>query len=254
VAAGTVLVQDSHRMVTGRVVAQDTGAAVPGGKVLVRLTSASGQDIDYVEAAVAPSGQFQAVVPGGWKKAVAFYLPPAGFGEATSGEIENRELQEIDAPFTITGPNSVPFQLFNVITDGKIETQVRWDGDDPLKVSLIGRRPGQNDVAAPFAEAVGTSPLVISYDATPDDVARGVTWRLAIMDPSGGDATGVMGTVHITTPADSTIQPKFEHERVQLRSGDLWPSEALTTQFVADLASTTTGGLHGLISLNRVCT
>ncbi len=253
-AAGTVLVQDSHRMVTGRVVTQDTGAAVPGGKVLVRLTSASGQDVDYVEAAVAPSGQFQAVVPGGWKKAVAFYVPPAGFGEATSGEIENRELQEIDAPFTITGPNSVPFHLFNVITDGKIETQVRWDGDDPLKVSLIGRRPGQNDVAAPFAEAVGTSPLVISYDATPDDVARGVNWRLAIMDPSGGDAIGVMGTVHITTPADSTIRPKFERERVQLRSGDLWPNEALTTQFIADLASTTTGGLHGLISLNRVCT
>jgi len=247
--------QDMQRTVAGRVVTRDNGSAVPGGKVLVKLTSASGQDISYVEAAVAPSGLFQAVVTGGWKKAVAYYLPPNGFGEATSQEIENREINEIDLPFAITGPNSVPFHLFSVITTGRIEAQVEWPGGRELTVGLAGRAPNHaNENESPFPLVAGKSPLVISRIVEPEDLLRGVNWRLTIMDPSGGDATGVKGTIHLTTPADSAIHPKFERERIELRSGDFWPSAALTSQFIADLATSTSGGRHGLISLTRTCT
>lgn len=104
----------------------------------------------------------------------------AGFAPITYAGIETlrveneQEQREWTTSFVVQGDHSVPFELFNVIATGTIQVEVSWVGDsDELQVELTGRRrPGLPDPAAPYAEGVGTSPLVLSYDVTGEDLAR----------------------------------------------------------------------------------
>lgn len=168
--------------------------------------------------------------------------------------IEEKEEKEYTSSFRIEGPNSVPFELFNVLKAGSIQVEVSWTGaSETLKIELTGRRrPDLEDPAALYNEASGTSPLTLSYDVTDDDLARGVGWRLAIYDLHGsGDAEG---TIRIRVPFDLELSKLFRREKISLRSGDLWPSNTLQAQFLASLAAASGEGLHCIISLNRPLT
>ena len=172
---------------------------------------------------------------------------------ACNGEDEIAE-KETTSSFRIDGANSVPFELFSVLTAGTIQAEVNWTGaSDNLSVVLTGRRrPHLPDPTAAYAEATGASPLVLSYDVSEEDLDRGVGWRLAIYDVHGaGDAEGA---IRITTPYDAALEDTFEKEKVSLRSGDLWPSAELQAQFLDSLAVTSAKGLHSIISLHRPLT
>ena len=159
----------------------------------------------------------------------------------------------IESSFVIAGPNAVPFQQFNVLTPGKVVVQVDWKGaSDKLQISLQGRRRDHlPDPTQPHAQIVGSSPLALSYEVTPADVARGVNWRLVIEDLSGkGDA---LIDVRIDRPFDAVLQTAFDREKISLKSGDFWPATPLQNDFVSKLRDAQGEGLHALISMDRVC-
>ena len=52
------------------------------------------------------------------------------------------------------------------------------------------------------------------------------------------------GEVVITVPYDPDLDSTFQREKVALRSGDLWPSDALEDAFVESLAATEADGLQ----------
>jgi hypothetical protein len=137
--------------------------------------------------------------------------------------------------FIMAGPDSVPFELFNVLVEGTLEIVITWTGDsEELTATLTGRRrPALPDPTTPYAQVSGTSPMTMTYSVTADDLARGVAWRLALTDPAGvGDARG---SIDLTVPFDQARDEQFQREKIGLRSGDLWPSDALQSQFLADL-------------------
>ena len=157
--------------------------------------------------------------------------------------------EEID--FEITEEDEVPFYPFNVVAEGTISVWLRWGGDSELTVDLHGRRrPELADPTAPYAQATGTGWVELSYDVTEEDLARGPGWRLVIRDSSGDfDAVGVGS---LSYPFDAEEHERFEAERIQLRSGDLWPSLAHTADFESQLAGQA-DGLYGIISLSGPC-
>ncbi|KPJ57902.1 MAG: hypothetical protein AMS16_00420 [Planctomycetes bacterium DG_58] len=165
-----------------------------------------------------------------------------------------RDTQELSSSFVIEGPNSVPFQLFNVISPGTIRAEIVWEGEiEELTVSLTGRRrPELSSPTALYATATGPSPIRLSYDVTEKDLARGVGWRLIISQRDG--AGSAKGSVRILVPSDARLRRAFQREKVALRSGDLWPSATLQGRFMSDLAATTKKGLHAIISLKRALT
>ena len=153
--------------------------------------------------------------------------------------------------FEIDEPHDVPFRLFNVLTPGTIEARIVWEGaTSDLTATLTGRRrPSLADPTEPYAQVSGSSPLVLTYDVTAADVARGVGWRLAIEDLSG--TNDAIGTVELTIPFDPALNEDFRNERIRLRSGDLWASSSLQSEFFGNLSATSRDGLHGLISLTQ---
>ena len=153
--------------------------------------------------------------------------------------------------FDIDQPHSVPFRLFNVLASGRIRATVQWEGDTTdLTATLTGRRrPSMPDPTAAYASVSGPSPLTLTYDVTSADVNRGVGWRLAIEDETG--THDAQGTVELTLPSDPALADDFEDERIRLRSGDIWPSSSLQSEFFSDLSATPKDGLHGLISLTQ---
>ena len=153
--------------------------------------------------------------------------------------------------FAIERPHSVPFRLFNVLTPGTIEATIRWEGDtSSLTATLTGRRrPSLPDPTAPYTQVSGSSPLRLTYDVTAADVARGVGWRLALEDAAG--TNDARGTVELTLPSAPDLADQFQDERINLRSGDLWPSSSLQGEFFSDLSTAPGEGLHGLISLTQ---
>lgn len=154
--------------------------------------------------------------------------------------------------FDIVAADDVPYELFNVLTEGRITATIEWTGaSDTLDVALTGRRrPALADPTAPYAQVSGTSPLTLAYDVTSADLGRGVGWRLIVNDATTNfDAEG---TVTLTTPFDASRQQSFDQERIRLRSGDIWPSAAHTSEFESEVG-TSTEGLHGIISLSRAC-
>lgn len=155
--------------------------------------------------------------------------------------------------FEIDGPDAVPFRLFNALVPGDITAVVEWTGEtDTITVELTGRRRDSlADPTQPHATATGTTPLTVSYSVTPDDLARGVAWRLAIRDASGDH--DARGTVQLTTPNNSAVQTQFEVQRIERSSGDLWPSSTLQSAFIADLSATPGEYRHGIVTLDRAC-
>jgi subtilisin family serine protease len=155
--------------------------------------------------------------------------------------------------FLIDSPDTVAYDLFHVLQPGTISIEVNWTGaSTDLMVELTGRRrPALADPTEPYAQATGTSPLSISYTATPDDLARGVGWRAVVRDPSGtGDAKG---TLSITVPFSPTLEPMFQREKIALRSGDIWPSAALQKKFLGALPTAPDPGRHAIVSTVRDC-
>ncbi|WP_162893009.1 S8 family serine peptidase [Salinibacter ruber] len=155
--------------------------------------------------------------------------------------------------FDINRPHSVPFRLFNVVTPGTIEATITWEGrTDSLTAILTGRRrPSLADPTKPYAEVSGSSPLTLTYNVTAADVSRGVGWRLAVEDTTG--TNDARGTIELTVPFDSARYQQFERRKIDLRSGDILPSNSLQSQFFNDLAATSRDGLHGIISLTSSC-
>ncbi|MGD1808772.1 S8 family serine peptidase [Dapis sp. BLCC M126] len=162
------------------------------------------------------------------------------------------ETQEIISNFEIEGPNSVPYQLFNVLVPGPIEVEVDWEGEgEDLTVSLEGRRAfAKGDPSPqPSVQVTDSSPLKLTYNVTEEDIARGVGWRLVIR---GEDGTNIQGDVKITTPFDSEVNAAFQQQKISLRSGDLLPTSALEGDFFEELTEDQSSeGLHGIITLYR---
>ncbi|MGD1701596.1 S8 family serine peptidase [Dapis sp. BLCC M229] len=162
------------------------------------------------------------------------------------------ETQEIISNFEIDGPNSVPYQLFNVLVPGTIEVEVDWEGEgEDLTVSLEGRRGfAKGDPSPqPSIQVTDSSPLKLTYDVTEEDIARGVGWRLVIR---GEDGTNIQGDVKITTPFDSEVNERFQQQKISLRSGDLLPTSGLQGDFFEELTEDESSeGLHGIITLYR---
>lgn len=157
---------------------------------------------------------------------------------------------EIDTTFTIDDPNRVPFELFSVTTTGTIEAEVNFSGGSNWRVALTGRRRDElPDPTAAYEEFIGTSPINISYDVTAEDLARGVGWRLVVY-PDAADV-GATGSIRIHTPLDETVNNSFQHEKIELRSGEHWPSAALTAKFETQLNQPGVLQRHGLISLGE---
>lgn len=162
-----------------------------------------------------------------------------------TAEIETRRST---TDFRIEQEHSVPFLLFNVITEGTVRAEVAWEGASELTVTLEGRRrPGLADPTAPYAEVAGASPLVLTYDVTTADLARGVGWRLILRDANR--RFDALGTIDLTVPFDEGMDARFQQEKVSLRSGDLWPSSELQAALMTEVAASRGTGVHGIISL-----
>lgn len=156
--------------------------------------------------------------------------------------------------FWISGPQSVAFTQFNVTASGKVHIQAKWVGQSTqLTLELQGRRrPMLPDPTVPYAQVTGTSPLDLTYSVTPQDLARGVSWRAVLRDASGNqDAQGVLT---IETPVNEAREAAFRIEGMKLRSGDVWPSNNLSYEFFSRLNSGSTTALHGVVTLSRACT
>ena len=153
---------------------------------------------------------------------------------------------EIDESF------EVPFELFNVTTAGPVEIEVSWQGDTTdLNAALTGRRrPALADPTESYAQASGTSPLSLAYDVTTDDLARGPGWRIAV-DDGGDPAHSAIGTITVTVPFNDNTDAGFQAEKISLLSGDLWPSQELQDDFLADLAASPINGQHAIISFSE---
>ncbi|MEB3343142.1 S8 family serine peptidase [Okeania sp.] len=160
------------------------------------------------------------------------------------------EKSKIFSDFQIEGPNSVPYQLFNVLVPGTIEVEVDWEGQgEKLTVSLEGRRDfGSRKPPVQITDS-SASPLKLTYDVTEEDIARGVGWRLVIR---GEDGTNIKGDVKIITPFDPDVYETFEQQKISLRSGDFLPTRTLEKDFFEELnEDKSSKGLHGIITLNR---
>ena len=167
------------------------------------------------------------------------------------GCARRKQTQDIRVPFDIRGPHAVPFRLFNVLTPGRILAEVRWTGSsETLRVVLSGRRrPHLAAPTTPYSQMSGSSPIVVTYDATEADLARGVGWRLAVYDDHGpGEA---QGTIQITIPFHTELDTAFRAQKISLRSGDHWPSGQLQARFTDALEGAPGQGLHGMVSLTR---
>jgi hypothetical protein len=160
---------------------------------------------------------------------------------------------ERTSSFEIDGRHSVPFALFSAPTPGSVDVKITWTGGSGvLTAELFGRRrPELADPAAPYATATGVSPLSLSYVVTSEDIDRGVGWRLVVRDTTG--AADADGSVTVIVPDDPTTTAVFERERIELESGDIWPSSTLHTEFVSALAAAPGEGLHGIITFNGAC-
>ena len=147
----------------------------------------------------------------------------------------------------ITGPRSVAHQPLTVLVPGPIKAEISWAGDSrELRVRLQGRKAGT------YAEARGRSPLILNYNVTPEDVRRGVNWRIVIDDPLGiGDARILL---NLELPEDADARADFERRKVALRTGAFVPNAEREAEFLDNLARTEDEGLHGLIMLNRAVT
>ena len=160
--------------------------------------------------------------------------------------------QEITSSYEINSPNTVPFELFNVLVPGTIEVDVTSEGESSgeLTVTLNGsRRPELDDPTAPYAQVSGSPPLTLTYEVTEEDIARGVSWRVEV---DSGDNVGFQGDIEITIPTASDQQVQdFEQQKISLRSGDLLPRENLQEEFLEELNETSSEGLHGIISFTR---
>jgi Mg-chelatase subunit ChlD/nitrous oxidase accessory protein NosD len=156
--------------------------------------------------------------------------------------------QAIGKTFTIEGLSHVPFELFSVTTEGTIEAEVEFSGGNDWTVLLTGRRRDElADPTTPYAEFTGQSPINISYDVKPEDLDRGVAWRL-IVNPDPGDV-GETGSINIHAPLHEATNTSFQQEKIALQSGEFWPSALLTTDFETQLAASGLPQQHGLISL-----
>jgi len=156
--------------------------------------------------------------------------------------------------FWISGPQSVAFAQFNVTASGKVHIRAKWGGQSPkLTLELQGRRrPTLPDPTALYAEVTGTSPLELTYAVTPQDLARGVSWRAVLKDASGNQ--DAQGELTIETPINEARETAFRIEGMKLRSGDVWPTNNLNYDFFARLNSGSTTALHGMVTLSRACT
>lgn len=175
------------------------------------------------------------------------------FVRADSGQatiIDDDDSRLFTRDFILNGPDSVPFELFSVIEPGPIEIQVAWAGSTNLvTATLTGRRrPSLADPAVAYAQVTGVSPLTITYNVTPEDLERGVGWRLALADASGAASPYATGTMTFQVPHDPIRETQFQLEKITLDSGEFWPSAALHNQFLAGLAATPAAGQHALIS------
>jgi hypothetical protein len=154
--------------------------------------------------------------------------------------------------FWVSGPQSVAFTQFNVSATGKIVVIATWTGSSSqLHMELQGRRrPLLVDPVAPYAQVTGSSPLQLTYDVSPDDLARGVSWRVILRDPANQDAQGLL---EITTPVNDARDELFRRGRLAMRSGDMWPSAALQFDLLSRLNAAPSGVVHGIVTLNKAC-
>ncbi len=154
--------------------------------------------------------------------------------------------------FWVSGLQSIAFTQFNVSSTGKIVVVATWIGSSSqLHMELQGRRrPLLADPVAPYAQVTGSSPLQLTYDVSPDDLARGVSWRVVLRDPANQD---VQGLLEITTPVNDARDELFRRERLAMRSGDMWPSASLQFDLLSRLNAAPSGQLHGIVTLNKAC-
>ncbi|MEX2126089.1 MAG: S8 family serine peptidase [Woeseia sp.] len=155
--------------------------------------------------------------------------------------------------FWVSGPQSVAFTQFNVTSAGEVVVTATWTGtSSELRMELQGRRrPSLPDPVEPYAVVTGPSPLELTYDVLPDDLARGVSWRVVLRDEDDQDA---QGNLQITTPVNDEREESFRSGRLGMRSGDMWPSAWLQFAFLAHLNAVPGGVLHGIVTLNKACT
>ena len=153
---------------------------------------------------------------------------------------------EIDEAF------EVPWKLFNVTAPGTIDIEVDWTGNtDILKAMLTGRRrPSLADPTEPYAVNKGTSPLSLSYAVTAAELEHGPGFRV-LLDDGGNPAHDAVGTITVTVPFNEATNEVFQAEKISLLSGDLWPSEELQNDFLADLAASPIDGQHAIISFSE---
>lgn len=156
--------------------------------------------------------------------------------------------------FWISGPASVAFTQFNVTSSGKVRIRAKWVGQSSqLTLELQGRRrPSMPDPTAPYAEVTGTSPLELAYTVTPQELARGVSWRAVLRDASGNH--DARGELTIETPVNEDREQAFRVQGMKLRSGDVWPTDNLSYEFFSRLNGGSTTALHGVVTLSRACT
>jgi|Deesub1362B_J571_1020462.scaffolds.fasta_scaffold02338_8 hypothetical protein len=101
---------------------------------------------------------------------------------------------------------------FNVTTTGTIRVVAQWISPLPMRTSprlaliLNGpRRPHLPNPDAYYARRDGTSPLVITYNVTEEDLSRRTRWKVSIVNFSRRGRA--RGTIKITYPPYPTHPP-----------------------------------------------
>ncbi|MHC4955162.1 MAG: S8 family serine peptidase [Planctomycetota bacterium] len=157
------------------------------------------------------------------------------------------EKRKIRSRFAVKRADSVAYRMFNVTVPGTIRVRVEWDDrDSKLDVALIGKSA---DRARRTARS-GTSPIELVRKVTAKDVERGVAWRVVV----SGAPRALAGSMILQIPFERLRDRLFRRERIDLRSGSLWPNSVLQTKFETDLAVTTKPQLHAIITLKRAAT
>lgn len=164
-----------------------------------------------------------------------------------SSALSQGDQRTITQPISV-GPGERNIVKFDVFTPGTIRAQVTWQGTaQRLAIILNGpRRPDQPNPVGFYARNDGGSPLEIQYNVTAEDIRRGISWRVSVVNFETGNA---VGRVTVTFPDQI---PAGTPAPVRLQNISLLPSVAATNAFKAALQQTTTPGLHGVLQFSQL--
>lgn len=137
---------------------------------------------------------------------------------------------------------------FDVFTPGTITARVNWQGT-AQRLALILNGPRRTDLPNPvafYARNDGASPLAIQYTVTAEDIRRGISWRVSVVNFETGSAQGQLTVSFPDQVPAGTPAP------IRLQTISLLPSAEAINAFKTALQQTSAPGLHGVIQFSQL--